>query len=267
MLVARGQDQGPIAPPPQFKVNRISAIPHPGPPPIPVEQIIQKFAANEDLNKQAYDTYDFDQTVRVEELVDDGGKLTISGPVVAKSDGHFWRVKGQLESTLTTMKLSLEEVRQMIAQPAFYLTSNEIVNYNFLYAGQDKLDDLNTYVFQVKPKQLSRTRMFFEGAIWVDDHDLAIVKTYGKFVTDTSNDSGRPFKMYETYRENFQEKYWLPTYTNSDDYIDGPDNTQTHMRLVIRDSGFKLVPADGTAPANSASPAAPSAGSPDGGGK
>src|SRR5579872_6815980 len=114
-LVARGQDQGPIAPPPQYKVNRISAIPHPGPPPIPVEQIIQKFAAAEDLNKKAYDTYDFDQTVRVEELVDGGGKLTISGPVVARSDGHFWRVKGQLESTLTTMKLSLEEVRQMIA--------------------------------------------------------------------------------------------------------------------------------------------------------
>ena len=242
-------DQGPIAAPPQFKVNRISAIPHPGPPPIPVEQIIQKFAANEDLNKKAYDAYDFDQTVRVEELVDDGGKLTVSGPVVAKSDGHFWRVKGQLESTLTTMKLSLEEVRQMIAQPAFYLISSEIGNYNFLYAGQDKLDDLNTYVFQVKPKQLSRTRIFFEGAIWVDDHDFAIVKTYGKFVSDTGDNSNRPFKMYETYRENFQEKYWLPTYTNSDDYVDGPDNTQTHLRLVIRDSGFKLVPADGTAPA------------------
>ncbi|HWF37343.1 MAG TPA: hypothetical protein VG322_02415 [Candidatus Acidoferrales bacterium] len=254
-LVARAQDQGPIAPPPQFKVNRISAIPHPGPPPIPVEQIIQKFAANEDLNKKAFDTYDFDQTVRVEELVDDGGKLTVSGPVVAKSDGHFWRVKGQPQSTLTTMRLSLEEVREMIAFPEFYLTSGEIANYNFLYAGQDKLDDLNTYVFQVKPKQLSRTRTFFEGAIWVDDHDLAIVKTYGKFVSDTSNDSGRPFKMYETYRQNFQEKYWLPTYTNSDDYIDGADKTQTHLRLVIRDTDFKPVSADGTAPA---SPAAPS---------
>ena len=258
-LIAGAQDEGPVAPPPQFKVNRISAIPHPGPPPIPVEQIIQKFAANEDVNKKAYDTYDYDQTVRVEELVDGGGKLSISGPVVAKSDGHFWRVKGQLESTLTTMKLSLEEVRQMIALPAFSLTSNEVGNYNFLYAGQDKLDDLNTYVFQVKPKQLSRTRMFFEGAIWVDDHDLAIVKTYGKFVSDTSDNSGHLFKMYETYRENFQEKYWLPTYTNSDDYVDGPDG-QTHMRLVIRGTHFTVVPADGTAPA--ATPATTAAGAP-----
>jgi hypothetical protein len=263
-LVARAQDQGPLAPPPKFEVNRIPAVPHPGPPPIPVEQIIQKFAANEDLMKKAFDGYDFSQTVRVEELEGDGGKLTIGGDVVARSDGHFWRVKGQLESTLKTMRLSLEEVRQMINLPPFALTSNEIGNYNFLYAGQDKLDELNTYVFQVKPKQLSRTRRFFEGAIWVDDHDLAIVKTYGKFVSDTSsNGPGLPFKMFETYRQNFQEKYWLPTYTNSDDYVDGPDG-QTHMRLVIRDTDFKPVSADGTAappptPAAASAPSAPPA--------
>ena len=248
-VVARAQDQGPMAPPPKFEVNRISAVPHPGPPPIPVEQIIAKFAANEDAMKRAYAQYDFNQTVRVEEMDDPGGKLTISGEVVSKSDGHFWRVKGQPESTLNTMRLSMEEVRQMINVPAFSLTSDEIGNYNFLYAGQDKLDELNTYVFQVKPKQLSRTRVFFEGAIWVDDHDMAIVKSYGKFVSDTNNPKSLPFKMYETYRQNFQEKYWLPTYTNSDDYVDGPDG-QTHMRLVIRDTDFKPVAADGTAAAS-----------------
>ena len=258
-LLTRAQDQGPIAAPPKFEVNRIPAVPHPGPPPIPVEQIIQRLAANEDAMKKAFDAYDYLQTVRVEELDDSGGRLTVSGPVVSLRDGHFWRVKGQLESTLTTMRLSLEEVRQMITFPAFYLTSDEIGNYNFLYAGQDKLDELNTYVFQVKPKQLSRTRRFFEGAIWVDDHDLAIVKTYGKFVSDvSSNGPGLPFKMYETYRQNFQEKYWLPTYTNSDDYVDGPDNTQTHMRLVIRDTDFKLAEA---AASSGAAPAASPAGS------
>ena len=123
-----------------------------------------------------------------------GGKLTIAGEVYGHADGsRFWRVKGQLESTLKTMRLSLEEVREMIAFPAFTLTSDEIANYNFLYAGQDKLDELNTYVFQVKPKQLSRTRRFFEGAIWVDDHDLAIVKTYGKFVSELSGNGPAAF--------------------------------------------------------------------------
>lgn len=285
MVLGQDQDQGqgPMAPPPKFEVKRIPAVPHPGPPPIPVEQIIQKFSANEDVMKKVFDGYNFMRTVRIEELEDSGGKLSISGEVVSRPDGHFWRVKGQVQSTLTTMRLSLEEVREMITFPAFVLTSDEIGNYNFLYAGQDKLDELNTYVFQVKPKQLSHTHRFFEGAIWVDDHDLAIVKTYGKFVTDVDNSSGRPFKMYETYRQDFQEKYWLPTYTNSDDYVDGPDNTQTHMRLVIRDTDFKPVseepgassaataagaaetaspastPGDGVPPAQPTTPAPPAA--------
>jgi hypothetical protein len=258
--LVRAQDQGPMAPPPKFEVNRIPAMPHPGPPPIPAEQIIQKFAANEDATKKAFEAYDYTQTVRVEELDDPGGKLTVAGEVYSHADGsRFWRVKGQLDSTLKSLRLSLEEVRTMIAFPPFTLTSDEIANYNFLYAGQDKLDELNTYVFQVKPKQLSRTRRYFEGAIWVDDHDLAIVKTYGKFVSELSgNGTGLPFKMFETYRENFQEKYWLPTYTNSDDYIDGPDNTQTHLRLVIRDTDFKLASASAP-PTSSAAGTLPAA--------
>ncbi len=57
-----------MAPPPTYDVKRIPSVPHPGPPPIPQEQIIQKFAANEDVMKKAYDTYDFTQTLRIEEV-------------------------------------------------------------------------------------------------------------------------------------------------------------------------------------------------------
>jgi hypothetical protein len=248
-----------MGPPPKFEVNRIPAVPHPGPPPIPVDVIIQKFAANEDLAKRVYDTYNFTQTIRVEELSDDGGKFTATGQVYTRPDGgRFWRVNGQPVSDLQTKHYSLEEVREMIGVPAFSLTSDEVGNYNFLYAGQDKLDELNTYVFQVKPKTLNRTRRFFEGAIWVDDHDLAIVKTYGKFVSEiASNRPELPFSMFETYRENFQEKYWLPTYTNSDDYVNQSDNQQLHMRLVIRATDFK----PNTSPEGSgtAAPSAPNA--------
>ncbi len=145
-------------------------------------------------------------------------------------------------------------MRAIIAFPAFALTTDEVGNYSFLYAGQDRLDELNTYVFQVKPKQLSRTRRLFEGAIWVDDHDLAIVKTYGKFVSELSGSGARlPFTMFEIYRQNFQQKYWLPTYTNSDDYVDGPEDTQLHVRLVIRATDFKLnSPAGAVAATSSA---------------
>jgi hypothetical protein len=242
---ACAQEQpGPIPPPPKFEVRRIPSVPHPGPPPIPQQEIIQRFAANEDAMERVYKTYSFTQTVRVEDMSGTGpaGMFNATGEVYTKPDGsQVWRITGQPQSTLKTTTLTLEDVRTIVALPLFFLTSGEVGNYNFLYAGQDKLDELNTYVFQVKPKQLSRTRRFFEGVIWVEDHDLTIVKTYGKFVTEVESDAGTklPFTMFETYRENFQEKYWLPTYTNSDDFIAASNGDQFHLRLVIHSTDFK----------------------------
>jgi hypothetical protein len=255
LVPARSQDQGPMAPPPKFEVKRIPSVPHPGPPPIPEQEIIQKFAANEDAMKKVYESCNFTQTIRIEELSGTGGKLTASGEVYTRPDGgRYWRVAQRPESNLKQSNFSLEDVRTMVSFPLFALTTGEIGNYGFMYAGQDKLDELNTYVFQVKPKQLSRTRRFFEGVIWVDDRDLAIVKSYGKFVGELAGSGTKlPFTMFETYRENFQEKYWLPTYTSSDDFINEPNDDQLHLRLVVHSTDFKL----NSSPAASTTTAAP----------
>jgi hypothetical protein len=253
-LPARAQDnQGPMAPPPKFEVKRIPSVPNPGPPPIPEQEIIRRFAANEDAAKKVYQTYDFTQTVRIEELGDPGGKLTVVGEEYTRPDGQrYWRATKQPESTLKAEKYSLEDVHTMMTVPLFFLTSDEIANYDLLYAGQQKLDELNAYAFQVKPKTLSRRRLLFQGIVFVDDHDLAIVETYGKFVSELSGNGAQlPFSLFEVYRENFQEKYWLPTYISSDDFIKDANGDELHLRLVIRSADFKpnalAAPASATA--------------------
>jgi hypothetical protein len=264
-LSVHAQDnQGPMAPPPKFEVKRISADPHPGPPPIPAEEIIKRFAANEVVMQKQYDAYNFTQMIRVEELTNPGGTFTVTGEVYTRPDGQrYLRVTKEPESTLKITAFALEDVRTIATLPLFVLTTDEIVNYTFTYAGQDKLDQINAYVFQVKPKQLSRTRRLFDGVIWVDEQDFVIVKSFGKFVSEIAgNGTKLPFTMFETFRENFSDKYWLPTYTRSDDYQQGADNTEEHLRLVIRDTDFKLSAAPtATAPsppAPSLKPAAPS---------
>ena len=95
-------------------------------------------------------------------------------------------------------------MRTITTLPVFFLTSDQIANYDFLYAGQQKLDELNTYVFQVKPKQLSRTQRLFQGVIFVDDHDLAIVETYGKFVTEVIDEGAKlPFELVRDLPRKF----------------------------------------------------------------
>ena len=242
-LSAPAQDtQGPMTPPPKFEVKRISADPRPGPPPVPEAEIIKRFAANEVVMQKQYDAYNFTQMIRVEELTDPGGKFTVTGEVYTRPDGQrYLRITKQPESNLKISDFTLEDVKAIATLPLFVLTSDEIANYTFKYAGQDKLDQINTYVFQVKPKQLSRTRRLFDGVIWVDDQDFVIVKSFGKFVSEIAgNGTKLPFTMFETFRENFQDKYWLPTYTRSDDYLQGADNAEQHLRLVIRDTDFKL---------------------------
>jgi hypothetical protein len=239
----RAQDPGPMAPPPKFDVKRIPAQPRPGPPPIPEPEIIRKFAANEDVMKKEYDAYNFARTIRIEELTDPGGKFVVSGVVYTKADGErTLRIEKEPETNLKETDFTLEDVRIIAQLPLFILTTEEIPNYTFTYAGQDKLDQLNTYVFQVKPKQLSRKRRFFEGAVWVDDRDLTIVKSYGKFISELAgNGTKLPFTMFETFRENFQDKYWLPTYTRSDDFIENDKSGEMHIRMVIHDTDFKLA--------------------------
>jgi hypothetical protein len=252
---AGAQDQaGPLPPPPKFEVRRLPSVPHPGPPPIPQQEIIQRFAANEDLMQKIYKTYTFTQTARVEEFINEGGKFIVTGQVYTKPDGkQYWRISGRPLSSLKTTTLTMEDVQTIAAIPLFFLTTEEIANYNFMYAGEDKLDQLNTYVFQVKPKQLSRTRRLFQGAIWVDDQDLTIVKSYGKFETEVQGEGMKlPFTMFETYRQNFQEHDWLPTYTNSDDFIPQKDGSELHLRLVIASSDFQIQ--KGSPPAENSTP-------------
>ncbi len=261
-LPVRAQDnQGPLGPPPKFEVRRIPSVPHPGPPPIPQQEIIRRFAANEDSARKVYDTYDFVQTIRIEEMTNPGGKFTVTGEEYTRPDGQrFWRVVKPAESTLKLTHYSFEDVRTITTLPAFFLTSDQIANYDFLYAGQQKLDELNTYVFQVKPKQLSRTQRLFQGVVFVDDHDLAIVETYGKFVTELIDEGTKlPFSLFETYRENFQDKYWLPTYTTSDDYFGAAGEEESQLRLVIRSTDFKPNASGGAAPTQAPAPASTTA--------
>ena len=82
-----------MAPPPKYEVKRIPSVPHPGPPPIPQDEIVRKVAAAEDAALKIYDTYDFMQTIRIEEMSTPGGKFSVTGEEYTRPDGQrVWRV-------------------------------------------------------------------------------------------------------------------------------------------------------------------------------
>ena len=52
-----------------------------------------------------------------------------------------------------------------------------------MWASSRKIE-LHCYVFDIAPKQIVGKKRYFQGRIWVDDHDFQIVKTYGQAVPE-----------------------------------------------------------------------------------
>lgn len=236
---AVAQTAGPIAPPPTFELKHIPVKPEPATPPIPADQIIQKFTQNEDLNKKAYDADTLDQSVKVQELASDGGLFELDGVQYTKTDGeHYESVVKPPTSNLHYTEFSLEDVKFLAGLKLFFLTTEELPQYKLSYEGQEKLDEITAFIFRVQPKQLL-SKPLFDGVVWVDNQDFAIVKSYGQFVTNTGNfASSFPFRMYEIYRENLQGHLWLPTYIRSDGDVKTPQGS-VPIRLVMRSSNFR----------------------------
>jgi hypothetical protein len=149
------------------------------------------------------------------------------------------RVLSQPPSTLKRTDFSIEDLEDLAAVPLFILTSEDREKYEITYQGIQPLDELTTYIFRVQPRRLERRVAQFEGLVWVDDRDFAIVKTFGRMVAEVEEE-GRslPFKHFETYREHIESRYWFPTFTRSEETLSSQAG-ETRLRLTIRAADFR----------------------------
>jgi len=206
------------------------------------EQIIQKFAAKEKVFKQARDNYTYRQSVKIQTLDGD----TVDGDYQMVTDILFDDKGRRIESvvfapqpTLTRIAMTREDIDDIQNRLPFVLTSDELAEYNILYVGQQKEDDLDTYVFDVAPRQIEKSKRYFQGRIWVDNRDFQIVKTYGKNVPDIRKGSGENlFPKFTTYREQIDGEYWFPTYTYTDDMLHFKTG-DVHIRQIVKYTNYK----------------------------
>jgi hypothetical protein len=191
---------------------------------ISVDQIIQRFAAKEKAFKEARDQYTYRQFVKVQTVDGDtvDGEYQETFDVLFDDQGkRLENVVFAPESTLQRIMMSPEDLDDIRHRLPFVLTSDEIPEYNILYVGQQQEDELHCYVFDIAPKQIVGKKRYFQGRIWVDDHDFQIVKTFGKTVPDIRKKRGNEnlFPKFTTWREQIDGKYWFPTYTKADDTL------------------------------------------------
>jgi hypothetical protein len=217
-------------------------------PPIPVDEIIRRFAEKEKEFKIARANYVYRQDNRVQTLTADDrvtGEWHEVWDITFDPNGkRVERVVSAPPNTLRDISLTPEDLQDLREIQPFVLTSDDISKYNIKYLGKEKVDEIDCYVFDVGPKVLEKNQRYFQGQIWVDDKDLQIVKTYGKAVPDIKKGGGENlFPRFETYREQIDGKYWFPTYTRAVDTLQFSTGAK-RIRQVVKYDNYKQFQAN-----------------------
>lgn len=206
-----------------------------------VDRIIRAFTAKETAFRHALAEYAF-QRDAVIQTVGMGGQITgeyhrVSQFVFDDHDERFEKITFFPQPSLTEVSFTQEDLDDLGGVQPFALEASKIKQYNFNYIGKERLDELDTYVFDVAPKVLPKkvSERFFQGRVWVDQQDLQIVKVRGKGVPE----GNQRFPVFETYRQQIDGRYWFPTYTSADDELNFPKGQLVHIRMIVRYADYK----------------------------
>ena len=204
------------------------------------DQIVRQFAQHESDFRLARDNYTYTQEVLVEDLAPNRGEYRLNSEIVFTPQGRRYEaITYAPQPSLQDFTLSPEDMKDLENIQPFVLTAEDLSKYDVQFSSQEKLDELNTYKFCVGPKRIEKNQRYFQGTVWVDGRDLAVVKTDGKAVPDIiKGDNQNLFPRFVTYRENIESTFWFPTYTRADDVLHFRQG-DVHMRMTVRYKNYK----------------------------
>jgi hypothetical protein len=218
-------------------------------PSIPPQQIIDEFTAKESVFRRAMANYTYERSVKVETIDDDnkvdGQYFQVTDISFDPNGKRFEHVVLAPANTLERISMSPADFQDIEQRLPFVLTKEDVGQYDLTYVGKQKVDEVDTYVFDVKPKVIEKNKRYFQGRIWVDQRDLQIVVTNGKNVPDDlrkgHEDLSPPFT---TYREQIDGKYWFPVYTRGEGILHftagkGYLSQDVHIRETLKYTDYK----------------------------
>jgi hypothetical protein len=167
-------------------------------------------------------TYYTDLTIQTVSQAD-----TITGKFYRFSQISFDRDGKRQERILETTSTLPEEVHigtnaanNLTQVYQFIVTPETMTDYEFSYVGRERLDELNTYVFDVQPKVKlpdpdKSNERYLQGRVWIDDQDMCVVKVAGHALPEQS---AHRTPKFETFFQNV-ERFWFPAFVEADDSV------------------------------------------------
>lgn len=217
---------------------------------ITVPEIIQRMGERESAFEHARDHYTFRQVVKMDTIDDDSnkpdGEWQEVTDITYDNGGHRGEhVVFAPGNTIQKVIITENDINDIKQRLPFVLTTAQLPEYNLTYLGQQKVDDLNTFVFDVAPKQLVKGHRYLQGKVWVDKQDMEIVLVNGLNVPQDvrrgHEDISPPFT---TYYQQIDGNYWFPTYTRAEGVLHFPAQSgalaqDVHLRATVRYTDYK----------------------------
>ncbi len=210
------------------------------------QELIQRLTAGEDRVKEARSHYTYTQDVLAQTLNDkvaDGQWHEVTRVSYDDKGKRVENVAFSEVSTLRDITISAEDMEDIRVFMQWILTSDQLPDYKLTYAGQQHVDDLDTYVFHVEPTKEEKNKRYFQGRIWVDNRDLQVVKLCGKSVPDQIRvKKHQPTDVRPTfvgYRQ-YVDGMWFPAYARVDDTLHF-QAASIHVREIVKFKDYAKV--------------------------
>jgi hypothetical protein len=187
------------------------------------EEIIKAFSSKETEFYEAWIQYTYRQIADIRVVSVNGYKanerMTLVSEIIFRDDGTREVRQVSRKGGLRSVGWTPEDTEVINNIQPFALTTKELPLYDLRYEGRERVDELDCYVFSVKPKSTKGGKLYFQGRIWVDEQDLQIVRTMGKPVPQKRDNQ---FPEFETIRQVVDDKYWFPVWTHADSTLNFP---------------------------------------------
>jgi hypothetical protein len=214
----------------------------------PPPDLVKRVARQEAITQAERNQYTYRQTVILEELDRRGAKTgeyrEVRDVIFSPEQVRTEQAVGAPINTLQRLKLTDEDFRDIREIQPFIMNEDTLFVYETKYRGTERMDDVDCYVLEVRPRQILQGMRLFDGLLWVSRRDYSIVRMEGQAVPQIrSTKQENLFPRFTTLRRAVDGKHWFPAHTYADDTL--PFRTgPVRIRLIIRYSNYRRFGAE-----------------------
>jgi len=213
----------------------------------PPAGLIERIAENERENEAARLHYTYRQSVVVDEIEPRGGRFREVHEIIFSPSGERTeRAAGRGHNDLKRLTLTPEDFDDIRNIQPIMLTPEMLPRYRVRFKGEETVDGLDCWVFEMSPRQVFDGFRMFDGMIWVVKSEAMVIRIHGQAVPSVRvSGNENLFPRFTTIRAKIDGKHWFPVLTHADDLLPFSSGA-LRMRLEIRYADYRRFGAEST---------------------